>query len=66
MVSLAEGWSALVHRPPLFSRTMLRSNTMRASYDGSKAQAELGFVPQVSLEAGMAEVAAWLDSPVRR
>ena len=66
VVSLAEGWSALVHRPPLFSRTMLRSNTMRASYDGSKAQTELGFIPQVSLEAGMAEVAAWLDSPVRR
>jgi nucleoside-diphosphate-sugar epimerase len=35
---------------------------MAASYDGSKARAELGFTPQVCLEAGMSRVAEWLAS----
>lgn len=57
-----ESLSAVTHRPPLFSRGMVRSNTMHASYDGSKASVELGFTPQVSLEAGMSGVAAWLSA----
>ena len=60
LVASMESLSALTHRPPLFSRADLRGNTMHASYDGSKARAELGFTPHVSLQAGMSGVAAWL------
>jgi nucleoside-diphosphate-sugar epimerase len=60
LVIAMKSLSALTRRPPLFSRGMLRGNTMHASYDGSKASAELGFTPQVSLQAGMSRVAAWL------
>jgi nucleoside-diphosphate-sugar epimerase len=55
-----ESLSNLTHRQPLFTRNLLRANTMNASYDGSKACEELGFVPKVSLEEGMSRVAAWL------
>jgi nucleoside-diphosphate-sugar epimerase len=60
LASLFEGLSTLTHRPPLFTRAILRANTMHASYDGTKARTELGFVPQISLEEGMSRVAAWL------
>jgi nucleoside-diphosphate-sugar epimerase len=60
LVDVMESWSSLTHRPPLFSRTTLRSNTMQASYDGNKAREELGFIPRTSLQAGMSEVSAWL------
>jgi nucleoside-diphosphate-sugar epimerase len=62
VASAMESLSALTHRPPLFSRPLVRGNTMVASYDGSKARAELGFTPQVSLQAGMSRVAEWLAS----
>ncbi|MEJ2601547.1 MAG: SDR family NAD(P)-dependent oxidoreductase [Anaerolineales bacterium] len=60
LVAVMEGWSALTHRPPLFSRSVLRSNMMHASYDGGKAREELDFMPRVSLQAGMSAVSAWL------
>ena len=60
LVAVMESWSSLTHRPPLFSRSTLRSNIMQASYDGDKAGQELGFIPRISLQAGMSEVSAWL------
>jgi nucleoside-diphosphate-sugar epimerase len=60
LVAVMESWSSLTHRPPLFSRSTLRGNSMHASYDGDKACEELGFTLRVSLQAGMAAVSAWL------
>jgi nucleoside-diphosphate-sugar epimerase len=60
VVGAMESWSALTRRPPLFSRSSLRGNRKHASYDGGKSREELGFTPQVSLQAGMSRVAAWL------
>lgn len=60
LAAFMESWSSLTHRPPLFSRSMLRGNIRQASYDSNKACEELGFSPQISLQAGMAEVSAWL------
>jgi dihydroflavonol-4-reductase len=57
-----ESLSALTHRPPMLFRAMVRASTMHATYDGSKARAELGFIPQVCLSAGMDKVAAWLEA----
>lgn len=57
---ILESLSALTHQQPLISRAMVRANTMHASYDGSKARTELGFTPQVSLQAGLSRVAAWI------
>jgi nucleoside-diphosphate-sugar epimerase len=68
VASLIERFSALMHRHPLISTAEVRSNMMNASYSGDKAYNELGFIPQIHLEEGMAKVAAWLaeEKPLKK
>ena len=58
--AMAELAARLTHRPPLLTRGVARYMMMRATYSGVKAQRELGFVPNTTLENGMRSVEEWL------
>ena len=49
----------IVPRAAIFTKTGVEGICLPATYSGKKARQQLGFVPQVSLDAGMAAVRAW-------
>ena len=62
IASLSEAAAKLTGRPPVFTRSAVRFITdFETTYDGAKAQAELGFEPRTSLEEGMEKVRRWLE-----
>ncbi len=56
----AELAARIFGRPPVFTRQEILSTMATATYDGRKAERELGFKPKISLAVGMAEVEAWV------
>lgn len=57
---IAEEVAKLFNRPPIFTRQEVRNTMLQATYDGSKAERELGFKPKVSIEEGMRRIEEWL------
>lgn len=51
--ALAEWTARAARRPPLLTRQEVLSTTASATYDGRKAERELGFVPRTKLAEGM-------------
>jgi nucleoside-diphosphate-sugar epimerase len=60
LATLVELAAQILHRPPIFTRGEIRALMLHATYDGNKAQRELGFTPKLSLEEGMRKVETWL------
>ena len=61
MALLMTGVCRVLGRPALLTRTAVRGSCMQATYDGAKAQRELGFEPQTDLATGMRAVRRWLE-----
>jgi nucleoside-diphosphate-sugar epimerase len=51
----------LINRRPPFSRRSLDFFLKDNAYDISKAQRELAFVPEISLQDGLAQTIAWVN-----
>jgi nucleoside-diphosphate-sugar epimerase len=47
-------------RAPVFTRQEVLSTMATATYDGRKAERELGFTARTTLAEGMARIEAWL------
>jgi nucleoside-diphosphate-sugar epimerase len=60
--ALSEWAARLFSRPPVFTRQEKLATMATATYDGSKAERELGFVPRTTLSEGMREVEKWLET----
>jgi nucleoside-diphosphate-sugar epimerase len=61
--ALCEGWARLSGATPAFTRSAVRFvNQRRTSFNGTKAEKELGFVPRTSLDSGLEAVHAWLQT----
>ena len=60
VATMAEEAARLTRRPPLLTRGAARYIMMQATYNGGKAQRELGFVPRTTIETGMRLVREWL------
>lgn len=60
--ALSEWASRLFRKSPVFTRQEILATMATATYDGTKAERELGFVPKTSLSEGMREVKKWLDA----
>jgi nucleoside-diphosphate-sugar epimerase len=61
--ALSEWWARLSGAAPAFTRSAVRFvNQRRTSFDGTKAEKELGFVPRTTLDSGFEAVHAWLQS----
>jgi len=56
---LAQALGRIMPRAAIFTKTAVEGTYLPATYSGKKARQQLGFVPQVSLDAGMAAVRAW-------
>jgi len=66
LAALTEWLGKAIHRPPIFTRSEIKSSMTTIAFNGAKAFDELGFKPKISLEQGMAKVSEWLktnDSP---
>ena len=63
--ALAEWAARIFRRPPVFTRQEVLSTMATATYDGRKAEGELGFVPKTTLAEGMRKVEDWLNEPAR-
>lgn len=62
-VSVAEAWARTTGRPARLTRERLGDwLEQNWTVDDSRARAELGYAPRVSLEAGIAETARWYRS----
>jgi nucleoside-diphosphate-sugar epimerase len=55
----AELWARTFGGAPVFTRQEVMSTMATATYDGGKAEHELGFEARTSLPEGMREVALW-------
>jgi len=56
-------WTARVFgRPPVFTRQEILATMATATYDGRKAERELGFAPKTTLAEGMREVENWYQT----
>lgn len=60
--AVAELLSKVLRSPPIFTRQEVLSTMATATYDGSKAARELGFVPRTTLAEGMGLVEEWLNA----
>ena len=58
--ALAEWVAKISRRPPVFTRQEVLSTMATATYDGSKASRELGFIAKTTLTDGMDAVESWL------
>jgi nucleoside-diphosphate-sugar epimerase len=57
---VAEWVARISRRAPVFTRQEVLSTMATATYDGRKAERELGFAAKTTLAEGMAEVESWL------
>ncbi|MBI4588601.1 MAG: NAD-dependent epimerase/dehydratase family protein [Candidatus Rokubacteria bacterium] len=57
---VVEAGARLTGWRPTFTRTTIRTLTLRSTYDITKARERLGYVPRLSLEEGMRRTEAWL------
>jgi nucleoside-diphosphate-sugar epimerase len=60
LAALSEWLGTISHRPPIFTRSEIKSSMTTVAFNGAKAFKELGFQPKVSLEKGMAKIGEWL------
>jgi len=60
--AVAEWAAKIFKRPPVFTRQELLSTMATATYDGRKAERELGFVSKTTLAEGMSKVENWLHT----
>jgi nucleoside-diphosphate-sugar epimerase len=58
--AVAEWVARISRRAPIFTRQEVLSTMATATYDGRKAERELGFVAKTTLAEGMAKVESWL------
>jgi nucleoside-diphosphate-sugar epimerase len=58
--AVAEWVARISRRAPVFTRQEVLSTMATATYDGRKAERELGFVAKTTLAEGMAKVESWL------
>jgi nucleoside-diphosphate-sugar epimerase len=59
---LSEWLAKAARRPPIFTRSEIKSSMTTVAFSGAKAFEELGFKPKVSLEQGMQKVSEWLKT----
>ena len=59
---LYEAIANFTHQPPTYTRQRVRYTNLKASYDTSKAEKQLGWGPKTSLSEGMHLVETWLKS----
>jgi 2-alkyl-3-oxoalkanoate reductase len=62
LAALSEWLGKATHRPPIFTRSEIKSSMTTVAFNGTKALEELGFQPKVSLEKGMAKIGKWLNT----
>jgi nucleoside-diphosphate-sugar epimerase len=62
LAALTELLGTMTHRPPIFTRSEIKSSMTTVAFNGAKALEELGFQPKVSLEKGMAKISEWLKT----
>jgi len=65
LAGASESMAKVLRRAPVFTRQEVMSTTATATYDGRKAERELGFKPKTTLAAGMREVERWLRASKR-
>jgi len=58
--AVAEWVARISRRAPVFTRQEVLSTMATATYDGRKAERELGFAAKTTLAEGMAKVESWL------
>ncbi len=63
--AVAEWAARFSGRAPVFSRQEVLATMATATYDGSKAERELGFEAKTTLAEGMAKVESWLSAAHR-
>lgn len=60
IASTFETWGRMLHREPIFTRTMIQFVTQQVRFSNAKARSELGFAPKIGLEQGMEKLEIWL------
>jgi len=63
LAGAAELAAKVLRRAPVFTRQEVMSTTATATYDGRKAERELGFKPKITVADGMREVERRLRDP---
>jgi nucleoside-diphosphate-sugar epimerase len=61
VAALAEAGSKITGRPPRFTRSAVRFTLQETTFNGTKAEEELGFRAQTTLDRGMNAVSSWLE-----
>lgn len=59
LAGLSEPFGRLMPHALLVTRTAVKGTSLEATYSGARAREELGFVPRVGLDEGMAAVREW-------
>lgn len=60
LAGASESMARVFRRSPVFTRQEILSTMATATYDGRKAERELGFKPGTTLAEGMREVESWV------
>ena len=63
LAGASESMAKVLRRSPVFTRQEVMSTTATATYDGRKAERELGFKPKITVADGMRRVESWLRDP---